>query len=170
MARVGDGPVVSSYLLLRESPDYHTSALSLTHYILKDARACREDILEEILECIKKRSVCESNRQIPKLMLRSTLSTIASQLEREQAEQLITLVAEMHLKVHPDRFGDSYRLLKLFEMMESRHLLDDCLSALRDALQLIKRFDLVETFIDVYNPNKLISVSLTKGEFYTLWL
>ena len=68
----------------------------------------------------------------------------------------------MHLKVHPDRFGNSQRMLKLFEMMEDRNLLDNKLTLIRDTLQLIRRPDVIEKIIDRHDPNKSISMIVTK--------
>ena len=161
VSRVGEGPIVSCYFLLRESPEYHTFALSLTHFIIKDVRACRKDFLEQIHTCLQMRFVCKSLIQIPKLLLRSTLSAVVRQLDKGQIEQFVTMIAELHLKVHPDRFGDSFQMLKLFEMMEDRQLLDDNLLLVRDTLQLIKRSDVAKNFIDTYDPKKFITVVAT---------
>ena len=62
-------------------------------------------------------------------------------------------------------------MLKVFEMMEGRHLLDDGLTFVRDTLQLIRRSDVIENIVDRYNPNKPISVIVTKdakSKFYSL--
>ena len=171
VSRIGDGPLVSCYLLLRESPEYHTFALSLTHFIIKDVRACRQDLLQQIHDVLQSRCIKQSEKQIPRLMLRCTLSAIANQLDQDQVEEFIALTAEMRLKVHPDRFGNSQRMLKLFEMMEGRHLLDDRLTLVRDTLQQIGRPDVIEKIVDRYEPNESISVILTKDdkcEFHSL--
>ena len=165
VSRFGDGPIVSCYLLLRESPDYNTIALSLIRFVLDDVRACGRDLMERICGCLQMRRMYEHNVQISRLILRSTLSSIASQLDQGQVDQFISLVSELHLKVHPDRFGDSHRMLKIFEMMEDRHLFDDKLLLLRETLLLIGRSDLVQTLIDVYDPNKFIRVTVTQGQF-----
>ena len=162
VSRVGDGPLVSCYLLLRESPEYHTFALSLIHFIIEDVRACRLDLLKQIQDILQSRCIQQSEKQIPKLMLRCTLSAIANQLDQGQVEEFIALTAEMHLKVHPDRFGNSQQMLKLFEMMEGRHLLDDKLTLVRDTLQLIRRPDVIEKIVDRYDPNKSIRIIVTK--------
>ena len=162
VARVGEGPLVSCYLLLRESPEYHTFALSLTHFIIEDVRACRHSLLKQIHDILQSKCIQKSEKQIPKLTLRCTLSAIANQLDQGQIEQFVTLTAEMHLKVHPDRFGNSQRMLKLFEMMEDRNLLDNKLTLIRDTLQLIRMPDVIENIIDRHDPNKLISLIVTK--------
>ena len=162
VSRVGEGPLVSCYLLLRESPEYHTFALSLSHFIIEDVRACRHDLLKQIHDILQSKRLQQSEKQVPKLMLRCTLSAIANQLDQGQIEEFVTLTAETHLKVHPDRFGNSQRMLKVFEMMESRHLLDDKLALVRNTLQLIRRPDVIEKIIDRYDPNKSISVIMTK--------
>ena len=159
--RVGEGPLVSCYLLLRESPEYQTFALSLTHFIIEDVRACRHSLLKQVHDILQAKCIRQSEKQIPRLMLRCTLSAIANQLDHGQVEQFVTLTAEMHLKVHPDRFGSSQQMLKLFEMMEDRHLLDDKLTIVRDTLQLIGRPDVIEKIIDIYNPNKPIGITVT---------
>ena len=162
VTRVGEGPLVSCYLLLRESPEYHTFALSLTHFIIEDVRACRHSLLKQIHDILQSKFIQQSEKQIPKLMLRCTLSAIANQLDQGQVEQFVALTAEMHLKVHPDRFGNSQQMLKLFEMMEDRHLLDNELTLVRDTLQLIRRPDVIEKIINRYDPNKSISMIVTK--------
>ena len=168
VSRVGEGPIVSCYLLLRESPDYHTVALSLTHFVISDVRACGRDLLEQIHRCLQIRRVCENDLKLPKLLLRSTLSSVVCQLDKVQVDQFVRLVADLHLKVHPDRFGNSHRMLKLFEMMEDRYLLDTKLSLVRETLRLIGRSDLAKK-IDFYDPNTSISVTVTTGEvLYTI--
>jgi hypothetical protein len=162
VTRVGEGPLVSCYLLLRESPEYHTCALSLTHFILEDVRACRHSLLKQIHDILQSKRLQQSEKQIPKLMLRCTLSAIANQLDQGQVEQFVALSAEIHLKVHPDRFGSSQQMLKLFEMMEGRELLDNKLTLVRDALQVIRRPDIIEKIIDRYDPNKSINIIVTK--------
>lgn len=168
VSQVGEGPIVSCYLLLRGSPDYHTFALSLTHFVINDVRACGQDILEQIRRCLQIQRVCENDVQFPKLLLRSTLSSVASQLDKVQVDQFVSLVTDLHLKVHPDRFGNSHQMLKLFEMMEDRYLLDDKLSLVQETLRLIGRSDLAKK-IDLYDPNTSINVTMTKGEvLYTI--
>lgn len=162
VSRVGEGPLVSCYLLLRESPEYHTFALSLTHFIIEDVRACRHSLLEQIHDILQSKCLQQSEKQIPKLMLRCTLSAIANQLDQGQVEEFIAVTTEVHLKVHPDRFGNSQQMLKLFEMMEDRDLLDDKLTLVRDTLQLIRRPDVIQNIINRYDPNKSISVIVTK--------
>lgn len=163
VCRVGEGPLVSCYLLLRESPDYHTFALSLTHFIIQDVRACSQDILKQLQDILQSRSMGHSEKHIARLLLRCTLSAIANLLDHSQVEEFITLTAGIHLNVHPDRFGNSQQMLKVFEMMEDRHLLDDGLKLVRDTLQLIGRLGVIERVLDKYDPNQLISVVLTKG-------
>ena len=162
VSRVGEGPIVSCYLLLRESPDYHSIALSLTHFIIRDVHACRQDLLEQIYDCLQMRCQCKTNKQIPKLLRRCTLSAVANQLDKGQVEEFITLIAEVHLKVHPDRFGDSQQMLKLFEMMEDRYLLDDKLLLVQETLKMINRPDLIEKVIGNFDPNQSICVTVTK--------
>ena len=102
VSRVGEGPLVSCYLLLRESSEYHTFALSLTHFIIKDVHACGEDLLKQIHDILQSRCIRQSEEQIPKLLLRCTLSAVANQLDQGQIKEFIALTADMHLKVHPD--------------------------------------------------------------------
>ena len=163
-SRIGIGPFVSCYLLLRESREYQGIALSLTHFIMKDVRVCNKELLEQLHGCLKIRGLSESRIQIPKLLLRCALSAVASHLDKAQGEQFVSFIADMYLKVHPDRFGDSYRMLKLFEMMEDRQLLDETLSLVRETLQMVKRSDVVKKIIDIYNPKNSVRIITTKGK------
>ena len=155
--------IVDSYLALRQS-NYCQTALSLVLFIVQFVQACLPNWTEEIKEFIRKNTMYESDLCIPSLMLRLTLATITNQLSG-QADNFIRLASE-HLQLHPDEFeGGKIPVLKVFEMLEEKCLLDPKDKHLKLAskwLEEVERHDLVEDHIANYNPYRPISLAVLK--------
>lgn len=155
--------IVDSYLALRQS-NYYQTALSLVSFIIQFVHACPADWMIEIKEFIRKNTMYETDLRIPSLMLRLTLARITNQLTG-QADNFIQLAAE-HLQVHTDKFEDwKIPVLKVFEMLEEKHLLDPKDKNLMLASKWLKdvgRDDLVIEHIASYNPYRPISLAVLK--------
>ena len=155
--------IVDSYLALRQS-DYYQTALSLVSFIIQSVYACPAEWMKEIKEFIQKNTVYEADLRIPSLMLRLTLATITNQLN-DQADNFIQLASE-HLQMHPDKFeGGKLPVLKVFEMLEEKHLIDPKdknLMLTSKWLKDVGRDDLVIEHVANYNPYRPISLAVLK--------
>ena len=159
--------IVDSYLALRQS-DYYQTALSLVYYIIQSVYACPAEWMKDIKEFIQKNSMYEADLRIPSLMLRLTLATIANQLNdprNDQADNFIQLASE-HLQMHPDKFeGGKLPVLKVFEVLEEKHLIDPKdknLMLTSKWLKDVGRNDLVIEHVANYNPYRPISLAVLK--------
>lgn len=155
--------IVDSYLALRQS-DYYQTALSLVSFIIQSVYACPAEWMKEIKEFIQKNTVYEADLRIPSLMLRLTLATITNQLN-DQADNFIQLASE-HLQMHPDKFeGRKLPVLKVFEMLEEKGLIDPKdknLMLTSKWLKDVGRDDLVIEHVANYNPYRPISLAVLK--------
>jgi hypothetical protein len=155
--------IVDSYLALRQS-DYYQTALSLVSFIVQSVHACPSNWTKEIKEFILKNPMYETELRSPSLMLRLTLAAITNQLTG-QADNFILLASD-HLKLHPDKFeGGKIPVLKVFEMLEEKRLLDPedkNLTLASRWLKDVERHDLVEEHIANYNPYRPISLAVLK--------
>ena len=159
-----DTPLSEVYYGIQNIASIGDAALAWMWYLLdackrsKHTNDLRKHIKSPVVRALK-----------PKLMLRMTLSSIASSLELAEVEKLVNFVCRTTLENNPHNFkvgeGAFKALLELFSTVEKREIItSDNIGVLCDWLCEVKRVDLVTELVNPYDANRVINIPPSTGK------
>ena len=160
-------PLSEVYYGMQHIASIGDAALAWMWYLLD---ACKSSKHTKDLRKHIKSPVVRTSK--PKLMLRMTLSSIASHLEDGEATKMIAFVCRTKLQENPqnlsvnDGRGAFKAVLELFRIVEKRQIITPTnISALYDWLREIKRNDVITELVETYDSTLETSIgSLSAGK------